>query len=188
MKSPTLAFTVLLLLTMLVGCAPAVSAEPVAAEQAPLTVYLVRHAEKMADSRDPELSDSGQARAATLATILKDAEVGHVHSSDYKRTRDTAAPVAKVHGLRVELYDPSDLPSLADALRSAGGRHLVVGHSNTTPALAELLGGASGGPIDERGEYDRLYVITIGKDGTVQSTLLRYGVVFEPAPAAPSAP
>ena len=75
MKSPTLAFTVLLLLTMLVGCAPAVSAEPVAAEQAPLTVYLVRHAEKMADSRDPELSDSGQARAATLATILKDAEV-----------------------------------------------------------------------------------------------------------------
>ena len=34
-----------------------------------------------------------------------------------------------------------DAAVLAEAIRSEGGRHLVVGHSDTTPELVELLGG-----------------------------------------------
>ena len=52
------------------------------------------------------------------------------------------------------------------------------GHSNTTPSLAGLLGGEPGSKIDEAGEYDRLYVITVDKDGTAQSLLLRYGKIY----------
>jgi hypothetical protein len=56
---------------------------------------------------------------------------------------------------------------------------LIVGHSNTTPELTKLLGGDSGTEINEKGEYDRLYIVTIGKDGTVNSVILRYGKAFE---------
>jgi hypothetical protein len=52
----------------------------------------------------------------------------------------------------------------------------VVGHSDTTPELVGLLGGDPGAPIDEPTEYDRLYVVTLGPDGTVTTVLLRYGL------------
>lgn len=139
-----------------------------------LQAYLVRHAEKQTGD-DPALTAAGETRADALADLLIDAEIERIHSSDYRRTRDTAAPLAAHLDLPVELYDPRDLPGLAAQLKAEGGRHLVVGHSNTTPPLAEALGGDGGDPIVEATEYDRLYVVTVGPDGTVTSTLLRYG-------------
>ncbi len=144
-------------------------------QQSPLVVYLVRHAEKEKTGDDPELSPPGQQRAATLAKVLQDSGLAYIHSSDYKRTRDSASPIATKLGLTVELYDPLDLPALVRQLRARGGRHLVVGHSNTTPALAELLGGQPGAPIDEAAEYDRLYVVVTDPGGTTTSIILRYG-------------
>ena len=76
--------------------------------------------------------------------------------------------------MSIRLYDPRDLPALAAQLREEGGRHLVVGHSNTTPPLAEELGGDGGEPIYEPTEYDRLYLLTITGDET-ETFLLRYG-------------
>lgn len=148
---------------------------PAYAVAEPLVVFLVRHAEKVSDGRDPELSSAGTERAADLVAALRDAEIQHVHSSDFIRTRDTAAPLAAALGLEVELYDPRDLPALVTRLREAGGRHLVVGHSNTTPVAVELLGGEPGTEIDEATEYDRLYTVTVGADGSVSTVLLRYG-------------
>lgn len=149
-------------------------------EQKPLTVFLVRHGEKVDASKDPELSVAGQERAALLAEMLKDTEIEYIHSSDYIRTRDTAAPTAAALGLTVGLYDPRDLPALANKLRASSGRHLVVGHSNTTPVLAELLGGEPGPEINEAGEYDRLYIVSIAGDGAVQSLLMRFGRQYTP--------
>ncbi len=144
------------------------------ADSPDMDVYLVRHAEKLLVEDDPGLTEWGHKRAETLAEILRDADVKHIHSSDYTRTRDTAAPLAERLGLDVQLYDPSDLPALADKLKSMGGVHLVVGHSNTTPPLVDLLGGDGGEPINEASEYDRLYVV-IRKDGKLTSQLIRYG-------------
>ncbi len=140
-----------------------------------LVVFLVRHAEKVDASRDPELTAAGRERAAALAKLLRDTGIEHVHSTDFIRTRDTAAPIATELGLEVELYDPYDLPALIALLRQAGGRHLVVGHSNTTPPAVELLGGEPGSEIDEQSEFDRLYVVTAGADGEASTVLLRYG-------------
>jgi len=150
---------------------------PVSAQQTqlPLEVFLVRHAEKTKAKSDPALTEDGQARAQVLANMLKDAGITHIHSSDYIRTRDTAAPLAKRLGLTVEIYDPRDLPAMAERLKLAGGRHLVVGHSNTTPQLTALLGGEAGSPIVEASEYDRLYVVNISADGAATSVLLRFG-------------
>lgn len=145
------------------------------AEPAAIEVFLVRHAEKILDVRDPDLTQEGQVRAELLADMLSDANITHIHSSDYKRTRQTAAPLAKKLGLEVKLYDPRDLPAMAEALKTQSGRHLVVGHSNTTPQLTQLLGGDGEGPIVEATEYNRLYYVTIAKTGETTSTLLRFG-------------
>jgi broad specificity phosphatase PhoE len=139
------------------------------------TVFLVRHAEKASHGPDPELTDAGALRARALASLLRDAGLQAIHSTDYRRTRDTAAPLAAQLGLEVTIYDPEKLAALATDIRQRGGRCLVVGHSNTTPELVGLLGGEPGAAIDEKSEYDRLYVVTIGPEGTVGTVLLRYG-------------
>lgn len=146
----------------------------IVAPDAPLSVFLVRHAEKLTGD-DPALTDAGEVRADALADLLIDAKIDHIHSSDYQRTRQTAAPLAERLGLEIKLYDPRDLPGIAVTLKAEGGRHLVVGHSNTTGELTELLGGDGGTPIVEATEYDRLYVVTRGADGETSSTLLRFG-------------
>lgn len=71
------------------------------------------------------------------------------------------------------LYDSSELEGLAERLRATPGRHLVSGHSNTTPRLARLLGGDSSDMADH--EYDRLYVVSLNPDGMAGTILLRYG-------------
>lgn len=167
---------------IIVGCIPSSEGGKTDGEKDPLVVFLVRHAEKVDQSKDPDLSVDGYARANALALILADAELKEVHSSDYIRTRNTAAPVADLYGLEIELYDPRDLYELAGELKAEGGRHLVVGHSNTTPALVEILGGNPGPSIEEEHEYDRLYILTIRKD-SVSTVLLRYG---KPCSSLPS--
>jgi len=138
-------------------------------------VFLVRHAEKTTEKTDPDLTVNGYARAERLADMLEDAGIQYIHSSDYKRTRETAAPLAKRLGLEVEIYDPRDLQLMSNKLTLRGGKHLVVGHSNTTPQLTEALGGDGGSPIVEATEYNRLYFVTRSRNGDVSSTLLRFG-------------
>jgi phosphohistidine phosphatase SixA len=149
------------------GCQPPVEAPPASPES---VFFLVRHAEKADQSEDPPLTEAGRARAEALARMLKDAGVDGVFSSDFERTRDTAAPLARHLGLEVAPYDPNALADLAKTLRASPGRYLVVGHSNTTPELAGLLGGEPGPPIPED-EYDRLYVL-LHRPGEGTSTIV----------------
>lgn len=143
-------------------------------------VYLVRHAEKADDgTNDPPLTIAGQIRGQTLARLLKDADVQTVFSTDLKRTRETGRPLADTRDLELEFYDPSDLQSFAETVRSMPGTHLVVGHSNTTPVLVDLLGGDPEGTIDEM-EYDRLYMLVFESGRPAVSVLLRYGEPYVP--------
>lgn len=175
-KLKNLKFILFFMAVFLSGCMPSTKEGTKQEEQGPLVVFLVRHAEKDAESmeKDSQLTEEGYSRAAELARTLADAEIGYVHSSDYIRTRNTAAPVADLFGLEMELYATSDLHELADTIKARGGRHLVVGHSNTTPVMVEILGGKPGVPIVEATEYDRLYILTIIND-EVNTVLLRYG-------------
>ena len=166
----------LILLIVAIGLLFPIGAQDLKSVQEPLIVFLVRHAEKVDSSRDPELSEAGKERALELASSLASAELEHIYSTDFIRTRETVRTTAKQFDLELELYNPSDLAAFAQKLKSAGGRHLVVGHSNTTPQLAELLGGDPYGAIDEKGEYNRLYVIAFDGDEGVNTLLLRYGM------------
>lgn len=139
-------------------------------------VYLVRHAETSDDDpADPTLSDAGRARARRLATVLSDAGIERIHSTPFRRTMGTARPVAEALALEIHVYDPRD-PGSRDSLLAQlrdGGRHLVVGHSNTTPAMVRALGADPGAPIRED-EHDRLYVVFLS-GSTATSALLHYG-------------
>jgi phosphohistidine phosphatase SixA len=126
---------------------------------------------------DPHLSAAGEARAELLATLLRDADLTHIHSTDTRRTRGTAGPVAAATGLEIAMYDPDSLGAFSRELRTTPGRHLVVGHSDTTPELVRALGGDPRGEIQGM-EYDRLYVLFLVSGG-VETLLLRFGAVHE---------
>ena len=137
------------------------------------TIYLVRHAEKAKDgTRDPALTDAGNARAKKLSTLLRAKNITRIFSTDYQRTQQTAAPIAKVLDLQIESYDPRDLKGFAAKLKAQHGNILVVGHSNTTPALANALGD-SRSAIDET-VYDRLYVLQFRDKVLVSSNIELY--------------
>jgi broad specificity phosphatase PhoE len=145
----------------------------VSAARAQTVVVLVRHAEKVDESAGSELTAAGQARARSLAALLKDAGIQAVFSTDYRRTLDTAKPTAEAISKRIEIYDGDDLAAFARTLRARGDRALVVGHSDTTPELVSLLGGESGPPIDSD-EFDRIYLLTLFGDGKASTTVLRF--------------
>lgn len=162
-------------------------ADEAASAEPPTVVFLVRHAEKADDgTADPPLTAEGRERAEALVRELGEANLDRVYTTDYRRTRETARPVAESKGLPLELYDPSDLESFARRLREGGGWSLVVGHSNTTPALVELLGGDPGPPIAEAWEYDRLYMVAIPLGRSPITGVRRYGEPSEPPSPASS--
>ncbi len=136
-------------------------------------IYLVRHAEKQADS-DPELTEHGRARAVALAKILHSVDLAKVYSTDTRRTRQTAEPTVADKGLSIETYDPRAFRQYADALKQEflnGDKSiLVVGHSNTTPYLATLLTGEEF-PMMSEDQYDRLYVVRKSEDGSLKATI-----------------
>ncbi len=146
-------------------------------------IYLLRHAEPELPamgaeaSRDPVLNMAGRERAHALVHVLAQAGITDVLSTDYHRTRETVTPLAEALGLEIQSYDPRALDALAERLKATPGRYVVAGHSNTTPQLVQALGGDPGEPINESYEFDRLYQVVIGKDGSVTTTLLRYGPI-----------
>ncbi len=155
--------------------ASAVQAGEARSSAAPSLVVLVRHAEKAeAPAQDPPLSAEGEARARALADLLADAGITRIHSTDTRRTLDTARPLARALGVEVERYDARELEAFASHLATLPGRHLVVGHSNTTDRLAGHLGGETFGEIVEAWEYDRLYLLTPA-EARWETVLLRFG-------------
>jgi phosphohistidine phosphatase SixA len=151
-------------------------------------ILLVRHAER-ADAAlpgaakppamtapkmaaDPELSEAGRERAKRLAEMLQQAGVTSIYSTEYRRTRQTAEPLASALGIQITAVPASDVGGLVERLKHSTGVSLVVGHSNTIPDIVKALGAT--GPVriaDD--EYDGLYVL-IPRDGAAQLLQLKY--------------
>ncbi|MBA2432632.1 MAG: histidine phosphatase family protein, partial [Chthoniobacterales bacterium] len=138
------------------------------------TVFLVRHAEKAEASggneKDPELSETGRARATSLAGMLRDVRITHVFATEYKRTQQTARAVAERTDSEVTIVPAKETAQLIAKLKEITGNVLVVGHSNTLPEILAALGAAERLQIDET-EYDNLFLWT---PATKQLLRLRY--------------
>src|SRR5258705_13492021 len=133
-------FRALLALAALCACTP--GSPPAAATPRPdgtTTVIVVRHAEKAAEpAADPPLTAAGEARAEALVSAVGSLPVTAIVSTDFARTRSTAAPLAARLGLTPEIVDaraPDHARALAQGVlaRHRGETVGVVGHSNTGP-------------------------------------------------------
>jgi len=110
-------------------------------------IILVRHAEKSATGNtedmakgDPDLSTEGRERAERLAKAVKRYRPDVIYATEYKRTRQTAEPLAKLRHKEIQTFDPAKQADLVPLmLNGKPKRYVIVGHSNTTPALAGLL-------------------------------------------------
>jgi len=150
--------------------------------QATTTIVFVRHAEKALEpADDPGLSEAGQRRVAELTRQLVDADVvagiDAVYSTPFRRTQETAQPIADALDLPVNTYDPSDTEEVLDTiLRNHKGKIvLVVGHSNTVPVLIANLGASKKVPAIHESEYDNIYIISIPWFGKTKTIRLRFG-------------
>jgi len=150
--------------------------------QATTTVIFVRHAEKTAEpADDPLLSLAGQQRAVELARQLVDADVvagiDAVYATPYRRTVDTAQPLADALGLPITSYDAADTETIMEQIvrKHKGKIVLVVGHSNTLPALIGNMGASKKVPLIDEYEYDNIYIVSIPWFGKTKTIRLRYG-------------
>lgn len=143
----------------------------------PTTLIIVRHAEKISSDAgagdDPGLTPIGQDRADRLAEMLERHPVAAVYSTPYQRTRLTGEPTAKDNDLEVTEYNPSNAE---DFLKEVINRHkgetiLVTGHSNTVPAMVNLLTGSSLENFSDS-DYGNLFVITGSELGSCSSVNL----------------
>lgn len=125
-------------------------------------VVIVRHAEKAADGNDPDLSAAGRARAEALARILKDAGITAIFTSEFKRTQETAAPIAKSFGVTAIVVPAKDATALAARLKELRGNALVVGHGNTIPDLIKALGIETTIEIPEN-DYTELLIVVLDR-------------------------
>lgn len=137
----------------------------------PCVLFLVRHAERADESHDTLLSPAGQARAQSLARLLRDAGITAIYTSQYRRSADTAAPLAAALHLRPRVLPAEDTARLARALRSERAA-LVVSHSHLLPGLLRALG-AQAIPVD-RGEYDNLFLLFSNGAGPPRLVRLRF--------------
>jgi len=141
---------------------PLLLVSPAGAQQP--TIFFVRHAEKAATGgNDMNLSAAGRARAKSLATVLKDAGISAIYTSEFKRTRQTAEPLAKALKVTPEVIRADDQATLITRLKGSSGSVLVVGHSDTVPELVKTLGITTTIKIGDN-DYDNLFVLTLGPE------------------------
>jgi broad specificity phosphatase PhoE len=124
------------------------------------TILIVRHAEKADATKDPDLSEAGRARAEALAKTLRDANITAIYATEFKRTQQTAAPLAKALGITVTILPAKDNAALVAKLRASNGNALVVGHGDTMPDLIKALGISDPINIAEN-DYDNLFAVVL---------------------------
>ncbi len=136
-------------------------------------VVLVRHAEPAATGgNDPSLSTTGKKRAVTLSKMLAGAGITAIFTSELKRTKETAAPLAQQLSITPVVIAGDPLAAAAQ-VSAAGARVLVVGHSNTVPPLIKALGGPANVVINPT-EFDRFFVLQVPASGAASLLSLRY--------------
>jgi len=150
-------------LALLAACAtPAATGE-----SAPRDIYVVRHLNTPAGEADPDLLPEGRRAADLLARWFGAGRPAPaaIYVSDYKRSRQTAAPLAARLGLTPIVYDPRDTSALIARVRAGPLPALIVGHSNTVPDIVAALGGERPGPLVHEDFGD---IWRVGADGITQ--------------------
>jgi 2,3-bisphosphoglycerate-dependent phosphoglycerate mutase len=142
------------------------------------TIFLVRHAEKDTIPKDnPILTDAGYERSYRLAEMFKKTRLDAIYSTLYNRTLHTVDSLSTLKGLKTMIYQPKDLKQIGADITSSKevNKVIVAGHSNTTPALANVFMGEK--IIDagfDESDYDNILIVQITAAGQKTLYQLRY--------------
>jgi len=149
--------------TLAVAALSAFTARSAAAQE---VVYVVRHAEQVADVEDPPLSEEGRARARMLREFFRDAGLTAVYATDLRRTSETGATVTEPLGFEATPVHTDSLDGLVARVQreQPHGRVLIVGHSNTVPRVLEQLGYPNEITIDHD-EFNNLFIVVPAAEG-----------------------
>jgi broad specificity phosphatase PhoE len=144
--------------------------------EAPRTIVLVRHGERITPDGDVALSAKGRERAKALSYMVANLDLHAIYTSQMIRTIETAAPVAEATRLKSEVIPVAKTDALVEKLKQLppGRSALVVSHSGTIPTIVEKLGAGKVPPVSED-EFDRFLIVTIPATGTPSVITLRYG-------------
>jgi len=150
---------------------------PLAAQDTSATVFLVRHAERSGPGLKDPVTEAGQVRAALLARMFGEAGISKVVASEYLRTQETAAPLAKRIGVATTTVKAGDLKALAQTFAAlpAGSAAVAVRHSGEIENLLDHLGSPQKIAKIEETEYDRLLILTFQNGKLLALRTLRYG-------------
>lgn len=155
---------------------------PICAQEVPdtslveSTYIFIRHAEKMNDgTSDPGLSAEGIDRAQGWIELLDEYNISAIYSTPYKRTQQTAAPIAEHLGLDVQEYGFSNVDSLVTSFKDLykNTAVLIVGHSNTTPMLVNMMVQFKQYPNLEESDYETYFIVTVDEEGVTDSNKLQ---------------
>ncbi len=131
------------------------------------TIIVMRDAEKATlPAEDPSLSMAGEGRAQELAHVLGQApseyRIQGIFVSEFRRTQETVRPLANRLGVPVIVVPAADTALVAERARDEyrGGHVLIVGHSNTVPAIVEKLSGQKI-PAMAESEYGIVYLVAL---------------------------
>ena len=143
--------------------------------EAQQAIFLVRHAEQSAETDDPELTEAGKKRAQALASVLKDAGINVIYTTERRRAIQTAEPAEKLLNIVSQRLALRDLDGLVARLRNqhTNDRILVVSHHLALPRLLKALGHPAEVAI-ALDEYDNLFVLIPKSEGGPMVLRLRY--------------
>lgn len=134
--------------------------------------YFIRHAEKVDNSQNPDLSEIGLKRAEQWSLIFSEISFDGIYSTDYKRTIQTASPTANAKKIPIKVYNPKNLDIESFKKETAGKKILIVGHSNSIPKFVNQITSKSTFNDIEDLTFGNLYIVTI-IDGAIAFQLLK---------------
>ena len=139
------------------------------------TVIVIRHGEKLDNTPDPALSVQGDARAARLANMLAASRVSAIYTTEFKRTILLAAPTARRLGVTPVAIPAKETDALLARIRAhaSGEVVLVVGHSNTVPAILKGLGYRTAVTVTEE-DFDNLFIVAMQTGSAPTLVHLKY--------------
>jgi broad specificity phosphatase PhoE len=127
------------------------------------------------------------ARSQELVRLLSGAGIKAIYTSQFKRTKQTAEPLAAKLGLTATtitlkpnlsdlrlISEESTAETVNKILSAPGENVLLVGHSNSIPDVIKMLGGDVFPTIDER-KFDDLFIVTVYAKGKAKVTQIKYG-------------
>ncbi len=147
------------------------------------TVYIVRHGEKVSEADTTDLNAAGKQRAIALADTLASKQIDSIFTTPYRRTRQTAEPLAQRMNLRMVEYPAKSNDVIVNRVSQIRGKTvLIVGHSNTILDIAKGFGTQPTMTKIESGDFDNLFRVQIRRGLFGKSVSLSQTTYGQPTP------